>query len=306
MRGHSVTQARRVSRSVYNRTLARAMRNALLAVCVLLPVLAESTGCGLNQYAYPYLQVVIQNLICQPEYIGTYDMMWGESQGGFPVYKKQNENKYLFKDTRQWSCQCWVLSSKREFFQWKVRNWCSGNANPGSIRGLEACPGTTTDRVSILRTNELSTCMTCPSFSNSPSGSAAASACTCNAGYTGANGGTCSICAAGKYQVDSASAEGGPNGGVCTDCVAGKYKISAGTTECSNCLAGKYSTVTSAVTPDVCISCPSDSNTAEAEASDSQADCTCNSGYTGNNGGSCNACAIGKYKAALHPDRHMH
>ena len=48
--GHSVTQARRVSRSVYNRTQARAMRNALLAVCVLLPVLVESTGCAAGKY----------------------------------------------------------------------------------------------------------------------------------------------------------------------------------------------------------------------------------------------------------------
>ena len=50
VRGHSVTQARRVSSSVYNRTVARAMRNALLAVCALLPVLAESTGCAAGKY----------------------------------------------------------------------------------------------------------------------------------------------------------------------------------------------------------------------------------------------------------------
>ena len=250
MRGHSVTQARRVSRSVHNRTLARAMRNALLAVCVLLPVLAESTGCGLNQYAYAYLQVVIQNLICQSEYIGTYDMMWGESKGGFPVYKKQNENKYLFKSTGQNSCECWVLTSTLEYyFSWKVTHWWSGNAKPGSISGREMCPpGATEVRESILLTNELSTCRTCPSFSNSPFGSA--SACTCNAGYTGANGGTCNICAAGTYKIATGDA-------ACTVCPADTYNDGSYNIQCNTCPP----------------------NTVSSEGSISEESCLCNPGY---------------------------
>ena len=40
----------------------------------------------------------------------------------------------------------------------------------------------------------------CPANSNSPAGSDALTDCTCNAGFTGPDGGPCSQCAAGKYK----------------------------------------------------------------------------------------------------------
>ena len=43
-------------------------------------------------------------------------------------------------------------------------------------------------------------CTSCPDNANAPQGSAALSACSCNAGYTGANGGACSACPAGAYK----------------------------------------------------------------------------------------------------------
>ena len=43
-------------------------------------------------------------------------------------------------------------------------------------------------------------CTSCPDNANSPQGSTASTACSCNEGYTGANGGACSACPAGAYK----------------------------------------------------------------------------------------------------------
>ena len=51
-----------------------------------------------------------------------------------------------------------------------------------------------------------STCAACPANSNSLEGSSAATACTCNAGWTGPGGGPCSMCATGKYKTGRGSA----------------------------------------------------------------------------------------------------
>jgi len=63
-----------------------------------------------------------------------------------------------------------------------------------------------------------STCAVCPANSNSLAESSAATACRCNAGWTG------------------------PNGGLCTQCEAGKFKALVGSMQCDDCVAGKYST----------------------------------------------------------------
>ena len=93
-----------------------------------------------------------------------------------------------------------------------------------------------------------------------------ASDCTCNAGYTGPDGGTCVACAAGTYKAgtgdaacdvcpaNSASPAGstvstactcnagytGPDGGTCVACAAGTYKTVEGPSACNVCAAGKY------------------------------------------------------------------
>ena len=113
-----------------------------------------------------------------------------------------------------------------------------------------------------------STCLGCPSNSNAPSSSSASAACACNVGYTGANGGTC------------------------TACVAGKYKDVSGSVVCSDCSAGTYSLTIAASVSSNCVGCPTSSNSAAASTS-----CTCNVGYSGPDAGACSACAAGKYKA---------
>jgi len=79
-------------------------------------------------------------------------------------------------------------------------------------------------------------CNACPANSHSPVQSTASTACTCNVGWTGPNG-----------------------GGTCTKCVAGKYKIATGDAACASCLVGKYSTLVGA-TSNVCQACPTNSN----------------------------------------------
>jgi hypothetical protein len=128
--------------------------------------------------------------------------------------------------------------------------------------------------------------------------------CTCNAGWSGPDGGPCTACVAGKYksasgssgcedcpadssspaQSSTALAEctcnaggSGPDGGPCTACVAGKYKSAGGTADCTDC------------TP----------NSNSPSQSSARALCSCNAGYSGDAGtGTCTACVAGKYKSA--------
>jgi len=86
----------------------------------------------------------------------------------------------------------------------------------------------------------------------------------------------------------------GPDGGPCLQCAAGTYKIATGEAACTNCVAGQYSTAVGAAC-DVCQGCPTDSYA--PEASNAQTDCTCNTGSSGLDGGTCTQCITGKYKA---------
>ena len=97
-------------------------------------------------------------------------------------------------------------------------------------------------------------CVSCPANSNSPLASQAFTACTCNAGFTG------------------------PDGGTCTACTAGKYKIAAGSAACSDCAVGTYSTTPGATLATTCLACPANSNS--PISSSALAACTCNAGFT--------------------------
>ena len=148
------------------------------------------------------------------------------------------------------------------------------NCAPGSystVVGASVCTGCSAGTYSTATgASAAATCLSCPASSNSPISSSSLSACTCNVGFTG------------------------PNGGPCTACVAGKYKTTIGSVPCTDCLAGSYSTSTGATIATTCITCPSSS--ISYSASSAAADCTCNAGFTGPNGGVCSACVAGKYK----------
>ena len=114
-------------------------------------------------------------------------------------------------------------------------------------------------------------CLSCPSNSFSPADSLMITACECNAGYVGANGGTCFAC------------------------VAGKYKVSPGSAGCTDCLAGQYSTAVGAIS-NVCQDCPS--HASSPVGSTAVSNCLCNAGFSRTNTGMCVECAPGKYKLA--------
>ena len=112
-----------------------------------------------------------------------------------------------------------------------------------------------------------STCRVCPMHSSSGPGSGDVSNCTCFKGYTGANGAQCSAC------------------------TAGHFKDTNGSTPCTQCAAGTFVT---AVAATACLVCPEFSHS--STASEVITDCKCNAGYTGPDGGPCEACVTGTYK----------
>ena len=114
-------------------------------------------------------------------------------------------------------------------------------------------------------------CDSCATNSNSPAGSGSALECVCNVGYTGFAGGQC------------------------VGCVAGKYKPDTGSLACSDCGPGKYSTATGQMFESTCSLCTANANAPAGSVVRSQ--CTCNSGFSGPNGGECLGCVAGKYKA---------
>jgi hypothetical protein len=64
--------------------------------------------------------------------------------------------------------------------------------------------------------------------SSAPAGSTSLTNCTCNAGFSGPDGGTCTACEAGKYKASTGSA-------VCTDCGAGTHSTAVGASASSTC-----------------------------------------------------------------------
>lgn len=112
----------------------------------------------------------------------------------------------------------------------------------------------------------------CPANSWSPVQSSSVSACSCDGGYTG------------------------PDGGPCTACAAGTYKDSIGTDACTDCDAGTYQPGTGAASVEACTTCPP--NTDSSAGSGPVTGCICNAGYTGPDGGTCSACAGGTYKGS--------
>jgi hypothetical protein len=91
--------------------------------------------------------------------------------------------------------------------------------------------------------------------------------CQCQPGYSGPDGGPCSLCAAGTFKTVNGSDP-------CTVCAAGTYSVSVGATTpcslcgggtyaevegsstCTNCETGKYATVLGATALSVCLTCP--------------------------------------------------
>ena len=134
------------------------------------------------------------------------------------------------------------------------------------------------------------TCLACPSNSNSPSPSSALAACTCNAGFTGPDGGSCTNCVAGKYKINTGSA-------ACTDCGAGTYSTSTGATLAATCVTCPINTFSGASAS----SCqPCQANALSVAGSVSQEFCYCKSGYAHAAGSyTCRICDPGTWNSQL-------
>lgn len=155
-------------------------------------------------------------------------------------------------------------------------------------------------------------------------------ACICDKGYTGQRepGGPCSLCPADTYKPDISNApctrcrenltsypgsvsilscscvpgqtfECPPDGPCevdpkdCEKCPAGSFKERLEPVPCDPCPPGTWQNETGMSS---CKSCPSNSNTSGYSASKDIAQCICDTGYTGSDGGPCTACAAGTYK----------
>ena len=137
-----------------------------------------------------------------------------------------------------------------------------------AVNGTAACTDCWAGSYSgALGANRSETCLSCADNSSSVAGSSVVTACVCNAGASG------------------------PNGGPCALCVAGKYKTVSGTSVCLNCSANTFSTVTGATSISACSNCG-----ANSQSGGSSAACVCNKGYTGPDGGTCLGCVPGTFK----------
>ena len=101
---------------------------------------------------------------------------------------------------------------------------------------------------------------------------------------------SCLDCEAGKYQTDQGNT-------ICLDCEAGKYQTEHGAEECFECAAGKYSEILAARDPSTCLNCTQ--NSVSPSGSSLPTHCECNIGYTGPNGGLCEACVPGTFKPSI-------
>jgi hypothetical protein len=133
------------------------------------------------------------------------------------------------------------------------------------------------------------------------------SGCVCNAGFTGSRdavGTPCHACVAGKYKDTNGSMPCTPcvagtfsaalnatADSTCEPCKPGKYTDQHAATACAECTGGKFANVSMRT---VCYACPANSNS--VAGSNAIANCSCNLGYWGPDGGTCIQCVAGKYK----------
>ena len=155
------------------------------------------------------------------------------------------------------------------------------------------CPAATYSGTS--GNDNVSLCLPCPAQMSSSEGSISITACSCQAGYTGQNGGECMPCVAGKYKTIQGSSD-------CIQCQLGKYRDETAATSCLNCPAGKYSGDVGAISS-ACVACPPGkySDIHGATTVDNCASCSAGtySPIAGSNSSDgCKPCRSGTYSAS--------
>jgi len=151
------------------------------------------------------------------------------------------------------------------------------NKSRGGTHACEKCPVDTFDMRAPEDQADATpspSCTQCPEHAHAPSGSTEATDCVCNIGYVGRNGGICTACAAGKYDLRALGGfqSNGSNVSWCSDCLQDTYSLEA-SSACSLCATNAYSPI----------------------ASDEPGDCTCNTGFGGRGFSTCDGCSAGKF-----------
>ena len=165
----------------------------------------------------------------------------------------------------------------------KNRTQCS-TCNAGSYSGSSASTTCQLCGSNTYSHEGSALCTNCPGNTESPAGSTLVTNCICKEGYTGPDGGHCQACLAGTYKSATGS-------DACLACNAGSYSGSTASTTCQLCASNTYSHEGSAL----CTNCPG--NSESPAGSTVVADCICKEGYTGPDGGHCQACSAGTYKS---------
>ena len=168
-----------------------------------------------------------------------------------------------------------------------------------------SCIGCSVGKYSTRKgANDSSVCLPCPVDSISQPASHRISACKCNAGYTGPNGGNCTACMPSSYKdaLGSAACSSCPQATTSmaasdqlTDCVCLPGFTGRDGQQCVECAQGKYKSLTGSLP---CTDCMRDSNSLRASVNADA--CKCNAGFTGPDAtGPCEPCALSTYKDTL-------
>ena len=126
-----------------------------------------------------------------------------------------------------------------------------------------------------------------------------ADTCSCNAGYYGPNGGTCTAIAYASGQYDGCKDDPTYSEPGYPDCAQHKTNYEVfGFLSCP--YFGVCSTCCQSCAPqcgrlNTCTDCPANSDASYSPCT-FLSNCTCNAGYEGPNGGPCTACVAGKFK----------
>jgi len=202
--------------------------------------------------------------------------------------------------------------------------------------GSPGCDKCAAGKYSQVQGASVDVCESCVANSASPSGSNHESDCRCNPGSSGPDGGPCTHCGPGKYQLYAGRAS-------CESCEQDTYLEATGKTQyasclpnsqtvdsgsaskqscvcvpgspgpdggpCTQCHAGKWHTLGSG-----CVGCAAGTYLVVLGAvlsstchhcplashgpagMTAHTECMCNAGVTGPNSGPCHACELGKYK----------
>ena len=131
------------------------------------------------------------------------------------------------------------------------------------------------------------TCVPCPTNKTTlTAGMLVVASCKCQAGFEPL-GPDCIACNVGQYKFAIADY-------ACALCAAGTFSDRIGTEQCSKCAAGTYWGGIGGTSSDNCLLCSANSHSPAGSVA--AADCLCNKGFSGPDGGPCVACTLGTYK----------